>query len=91
MIYRIRCAKCGHLVQRIERWNEDFGKLFVMKVYCHGASEEMRVDGLDPLARVIASSRGGVVQGEAFVQPSLPAPPLTVNGQPVPLLLESKP
>lgn len=90
MVFNIRCAKCAHGVQKVDCFVEDFCKVFVIQVHCHGETERMEMDYAHPFARYAGSGRSGQLYGTAFEQKAITGPKaVTVNGNSVPLI-ESK-
>ena len=68
---QITCAVCGRHVDKTEWWDDPCRAERVLRVYCHGAADEMRLD----FARLTSAELDAltVAQGVAFVTPSLPA------------------
>lgn len=43
----IRCAICDRLVNRIEAWHDQIRDVYVVKVYCHGDTDQMEIRPYD--------------------------------------------
>jgi hypothetical protein len=58
---RIRCARCGRQVERVEWFDDHLTRLRVVRAYCHGDVDEMRVNLRDltlDLSRALSEAEG---------------------------------
>ena len=69
---RIICVLCKKPVQRTEWWDDPLTDIRTLRVHCHGATQEMRLDMLDVGLQTLQALRHA--QGVAFENAVLAAP-----------------
>lgn len=69
---RITCAVCRRPVERTVWWDDPCNDRRVLRVHCHGATEEMRLDMLRVSMDTLKALESA--QGVAFAAPTLNPP-----------------